>query len=75
MSEAVAVGTLGVAIILRRCLDLESLYEEEEGWEEDGNVVVVNQDDYRSGLLCEPSSSTLVKVPGHANCDLLRVVD
>ena len=73
--ESVAVGTLGVAVSLGRFLDLEPVGEEEEGWEEDGHVVGVNGDDHRSGLLCEPSSSALVKVPGRANRDLLGVVD
>jgi len=75
VSEPVAVGTLGVAVSLGRFLDLEPLGEEEEGGEEDGNVVGVNGDNHRSGLLGEPNSSALVKVPGRANRDLLRVVD
>jgi len=75
VSEPVAVGTLGVAVSLGRFLDLEPLGEEEEGREEDGNVVGVNGDDHRSGLLGEPNSSAPVKVPGRANRDLLRVED
>jgi len=75
VSEPVAVGTLGVAVSLGRFLDLEPLGEEEEGREEDGNVVGVNGDDHRSGLLGEPNSSALVMVPGRANRDLLRVAD
>jgi len=75
VSESVTGGTLGVAVSLGRFLDLEPLGEEEEGGEEDGNVVGVNGDDHRSGLLGEPNSSALVKVPGRANRDLLRVVD
>ena len=50
VSESVAVGALGVTVSLGRFLDLEPLGEEEEGWEEDGNVVGVNGDDYRSDL-------------------------
>jgi len=46
MSESVAIGLLGVAVSLRRFLDLESFGEEEEGWEEDGNVVGVNGHDH-----------------------------
>jgi len=75
VSESIAIGTLGVAVSLGRFLDLEPLGEEEEGGEEDGNVVGVNGDNHRSGLLGEPNSSALVKVPGRANRDLLRVVD
>ena len=30
---------------------------------------MVNRDDHRSGLLCEPSSSALIKVEGRANLD------
>ena len=43
--------------------------------EENGNVVGVNGTKHRSGLLGEPNSSALVKVPGRANRDLLRVAD
>jgi len=35
----------------------------------------VNRDNHRSGLLGEPTSSVLVKVPGRASRDLFRVVD
>ena len=35
----IAVGALGIAVSLRHFLDFEPLSEEEEGWEEDGNVV------------------------------------
>ena len=38
VSKSVAVGTLSVRVSLRRFLDLKSLREEEEGWEEDGNL-------------------------------------
>jgi len=41
----------------------------------DGNVVGVNGDNHRSGLLGEPSSSVLVEVAGRANRDRLGVVD
>jgi len=51
VSETVAVEALGVAVSLRRFLDFEPLQEEEEGGEEDGNVVGVNGDHHRSGLL------------------------
>jgi len=75
VSESVTVGALGVAVSLGRFLDLEPRGEAEEGGEEDGNIVGVNGDDHRSGLLGEPSSSALVKVPGRTNRDLLCVVD
>jgi len=39
------------------------------------NVVGVNGDNHRSGLLGPPNSSALVKVPGRANLDRLRVED
>jgi len=39
VSKTVAVEALGVAVSLRRFHDFESLGEEEEGGEEDGNVV------------------------------------
>jgi len=42
---------LGVAVSLRLFLDFEPLAEEEEGGEEDGNVVGVNGDNHQSGLL------------------------
>ena len=60
---------------LRRFLDLEGFYTEQYGREKDGNVVGVNGDHHRSGLLEEPSSSVLVKVPGRAIRDLFRVID
>ena len=44
-------------------------------WEEDGNVVGLNGDNHRSGLLGNPRSSVLVTVPGQANRDRLGVVD
>jgi len=47
----------------------------EEGWEDDGNVIGVDGDNHRSGLLCPPSSSVMVKIPGRANLHFLRVVD
>jgi len=75
VSETVAVQALGVAVSLRRFLDFAPLREEEEGGAEDGNVVGVNRDNHRSGLLGEPSRSVLVKVPGRANRDRLGVVD
>jgi len=75
VSKSIAVGALGVAVSLGHFLDFEPLGEEEEGGEEDGNVVGVNGDNHRSGLLGEPNSSALVKVPGRANRDLLRVAD
>jgi len=75
VSESVAVGALGVAVGLRSLLDFETPQEEEEGWGKDGNVVGVNGDNHRSGLLGKPSSSVLVKVPGRANRDRLCIVD
>jgi len=75
LSETVAVEALGVAVSLRRFLYFEPLREEEEGGEEDGNVIGVNRENHRSGLLGEPSSSVLVKVPGRANRDRLGVMD
>ena len=75
VSESVAVGALGVAVGLRSLLDFETPREEEESGGEDGNVVGVNGDNHRSGLLGKPSSSVLVKVPGRADRDCLRVVD
>jgi len=75
VSEPVTVGTLGVAVSLGCFLDFEAFGEEEEGREEDGNVVGGNGDDHRSGLLGEPNSSALIKVPGRANRDLLGVTD
>jgi len=75
VSESVAVGALGIAVGLRSLLDFETPREEEEGWGKVGNVVRVNGDNHRSGLLGKPSSSVLVKVPGRANCDRLCVVD
>jgi len=42
VSESVAVGTLGVAVSLLRFLDLEPFREEDEGGEEDRNVLGVN---------------------------------
>jgi len=75
VSESVAVGALGVAVGLCSLLDFETTREEEEGWGKDENVVGVNGDNHRSGLLGKPSSSVLVKVPGRANRDRLRVVD
>jgi len=51
VSEMVAVEALGVAVSLRHFLDFEPLREEEEGREEDGNVIGVNGDNHRSGLL------------------------
>jgi len=75
VSESVAVGALGVAVGLRSLLDFETPREEEESGGEDGNVVGVNRDNHRSGLLGKPSSSVLVKVPGRADRDCLRVVD
>jgi len=50
VSEMVAVEALGVAVSLRRFIDLEPLGEEAEGGEEDGNVVGVSGDNHRSGL-------------------------
>ena len=75
VSESVAVGALDVAVGLRSLLDLETPREEEERGSEDGNVVGVNGDNHRSGLLGKPSSSVLVKVPGRADRDCLRVVN
>jgi len=75
VSESVAVGALGVAVGLCGLFDFETPREEEEGWGKDGNLVGVNGDNHRSGLLGEPSSSALVKVPGRANRDRLCVVD
>ena len=75
VSESITIGALGVAVSLGCFLDLEPLGEEEDGREEDGNGVGVNGDNHRSGLLGEPKSSALVKVPGRANRDLLRVAD
>jgi len=75
LSELIAVGALGVAVSLRRFRDLDLLREEQEGWEEDGNLVGVNGDDYRNGLRGVPSSSVLVKGPGCANRDRFRVAD
>jgi len=75
LSESVAVGALGVAVGLGSILDFETPREEEESGGEDGNVVRVNGDNDRCGLLGKPSSSVLVKVPGRANRDCLRVVD
>ena len=73
--KPVAIKALGVAVNLRRFLDFEALCEEEEGGEEHGNVVGVDGDNHRSGLLGEPNSSVVVKVAGRANRDHLRVVD
>jgi len=42
VSESAAVRALGVAVSLRRFLDLEPLGEEAEGRDEDGNVVGVD---------------------------------
>ena len=64
VSKMIAVGALGVSVSLGRFLDLEPFGEEEEGREEDGNVVGVNGDNHRSGLLVEPNSSALVKIQG-----------
>jgi len=75
LSETVAVGALGVAVGLRGLFDFETPREAEESGGEDGNVVGVNRDDHRSGLLGKPSSSVLVKVPGRADRDCLCVVD
>jgi len=75
VSKSIVVGALGVVVSLGGFLNLAPLGEEEEGWEEDGNVVRVNRDDHRSDMLSEPSSLGLIQVPGGANRDLLRVVD
>jgi len=75
VSDSVAVGTLRVAVGLLSLLDFETPREEEEGWGKDGNVVGVDGDNHRSGLLRKPSSSVFVKVPGRANRDRLCVVD
>ena len=75
VSKCIAVGTLGVLVSLDRFLDLEAFGEEEEAREEDENVVRVNRDNNRSGLLGKPSSSVLVKVPGCANPELFRGID
>jgi len=75
VSESVAVGTLGVEVSLGRFLDLEPLREEEQGGDEGGNVVGVNGDNHRGGLIGEPNSAALVKVPGRANRDLLPIAD
>jgi len=75
VSELITIGALGVAVSLGRFLDLEPLGEEEEGGEEERDVVGVNGDNHLSGLLGEPNSSALVKVPGRANRDPLRVAD
>ena len=75
VSESVTVGALGVAVGLCGLLDFETPREEEEGWGKDGNVVVVNRHNHRSGLLGKPSSSVLVKVPVRADRDRLFVVD
>jgi len=64
VSEPVAVEALGVVVSLRHFCDFEPLCEEEEGWEEDGNVVGGNGHNHQSGLLGEPSSLVLFKVPG-----------
>jgi len=69
VSKPVAVGALGVAVSLRRFLDLEPLGKEEDSWEEAWNLVGVDGANHRSGLLGEPSSSALVKVPGRTNLD------
>jgi len=42
---------MGVVVRLRCFLDFESLGEEEEGEEEDGNVVGVKGANHRSGML------------------------
>jgi len=75
VSESVAVGALGVAVGLYGLLDFETPREEEERGSEDGNVFRVNGDNHRSGLLGKPRSSVLVKVPGRADRDCLRVVN
>jgi len=75
VSESVAVGALGEAGGLRGLFDFERPREEEESGGEDGNVIGVNGDNHRSGLLGKPSSSVLVKVPGRADRDSFRIVD
>jgi len=75
VSETVTVAALVVAVSLRHFLDSEPFGEEEEGGEEDGNVVRVKGDNHQSGLLGKPSGSVLVKVPGRVNRDPLGVVD
>jgi len=75
LSESVAVGGLGVAVSLCGLFDFETPREEAEGWCKDGNVVGVNGDNHRSGLIGKPSSSVLLKVPGSANRDRRCVVD
>jgi len=54
--------------------DLQAFLEEEEGGEDDSNVVGVNGETHRRGLLGKPSSSVLVKLPGRANRDPLGLV-
>ena len=75
VSELVAGGALGIAVDLCSLFDFETPRGEEEGWGKDGNVVGLNGDSHRSGLLGKPSSSVLVKVPGRANRDRLCIVD
>jgi len=62
--EPVALGELGVAVSLCRFVNLEPLGKEKDSWEEARNVIRVNGDDNRSGLLGEPNSSALDMVPG-----------
>jgi len=42
----IVVGALGVAVSLRRFLDLEVLGGEADGWKADENVVVDNTDNH-----------------------------
>jgi len=75
LSESVTVGAFGVAVALCSLFAFETPREEEEGWGKNRNVVGVNGDNHRSGLLGTPSSSVLVKGPGRANHDRLCVVN
>jgi len=75
VSKRIAVGVLGVGVSSSGFVDLEPLGEEEEGWEEDSILVGGDGDNHGSGLLGEPSSSLLLKVPGGANRKRFRVVD
>ena len=46
VTVAIAVGALGVSVRLHCLFDLEATGEEEEAWEEGGNVFWVNGDNH-----------------------------
>jgi len=61
VSETVALAALGIAVSLRRFLDFDPLWAEEEGGEGDGNLVRVNRDNNAVACLANLAVRSLLR--------------